>query len=427
MQQYGMPALGMFELTPVGLPILIVGVLYMYFIGRRLIPEREAPPDPSAGRAGPTYLTELLIQPGSSWAGKRLSQTGLREALSLEVVRVIRSRIRYLAPRPELLLQEGDVLLVEGPTEQIIKIKTTAGIDIKADARLGDDTVEDADNSLAEAILLVGSPLIGRTLKGFNFRERYGVRVLAVHRRGEDIRRKISQIPLRIGDVLLVEGDRFNIHALEEENVLRVLSALEGKIPNQKNAPIAVAAFLAPILLSAFEIVSFPVAVFLGVLVIFLTRTLAPEEAYRQVEWRAVFLIGSMLGLGTAIESTGTARFLAANIVQLVGGAGPLSILSMFFGLTVLLTQPMSNQAAAVVVAPVAFQTAAQLGLDPRPFAIMIALAASTSYVTPLEPACLMVYGPGNYRFFDFLKVGLPLTVIIYLIAITLVPLLWPF
>ncbi len=425
MTQAGMEPLGMFELTPVGLPVLIMGLAYMFFIGRHLIPER-AGSSASQTSEGVNYLTELVILPNSTWIGKKLAQTDLREGLSLEAVRVVRDKTRYLAPKPDLELRAGDILLVEGPTEQILKVKTTAGIDIKADVKLTDPNVEDPDNSLGEAIVMFRSPLEGRTLKGFQFRERFGVRVLAIQRRGETIRRKISKIPLQVGDVLLIEGNRYNIAALEEENVLRVLNALEDRVPNQKKAPIAILAFVVPVLLAALEWMSFPVAVLLGVLVVFLTRTLSPDEAYRQVEWRAVILIGSMLGLGAAMEHTGTAQFLAQRIVAFLGQANPLWLLSMFFALTVMLTQPMSNQAAAVVVAPIAFQTAIQLGLNPRPFAIMIALAASTSYITPLEPSCLMVYGPGNYRFMDFIKVGSLLTFLVYLLAIGLVPLLWP-
>jgi di/tricarboxylate transporter len=425
MTQSGMKPLGMFELTPIGLPILVVGIAYMYFIGSRLVPERDGKKERQSSD-GATYLTEVMILPNSAWAGKKLAETDLREGLSLEAVRVVRDKTRYLAPKPELQLREGDVLLVEGPTEQILQVKTTAGIDIKADFKLANRDVEDPDNSLAEAIVLFRSPLESRTLKEFQFRERFGVRVLAIQRRSETIRRKISKVPLQIGDVLLIEGNRYNINALEEENVLRVISALEGRIPNQKNAPIAILCFIVPILLAAFNLISFPVAVLLGVLVIFMTRTLSPQEAYRQVEWRAVILIGSMLGLGVALESTGTAEFIAQHIVGWFGQANPLWLLSIFFALTVLLTQPMSNQAAAVVVAPIAFQTAAQLGLNPRTFAIMITLAASTSYITPLEPSCLMVYGPGNYRFIDFIKVGSLLSLIIYILAITTVPLIWP-
>jgi di/tricarboxylate transporter len=157
-----------------------------------------------------------------------------------------------------------------------------------------------------------------------------------------------------------------------------------------------------------------------------LTRCITPEEAYREVEWKAIILIGSMLALGGAMEATGTAKFFAAQIVAFAGGANPAWLLTAFFVLTVLLTQPMSNQAAAVVIVPVAIQTALQLNLNPRTFAMMIAVAASCSYLTPLEPSCLMVYGPGRYRFMDFLKVGSLLTVLIYLIAIMLVPMVWP-
>ncbi|MBI1878314.1 MAG: anion permease, partial [Chloroflexi bacterium] len=158
----------------------------------------------------------------------------------------------------------------------------------------------------------------------------------------------------------------------------------------------------------------------------FLTRCITPEEAYREVEWKALILIGSMLAVGSAMEATGTAEFLAAQIVALTGQTSPLWLLTGFFALTVLLTQPMSNQAAAVVVVPVAIQTALRLDLNPRTFAMMVAVAASCSYLTPLEPSCLMVYGPGRYRFIDFVKVGSLLTILIYIVAIILVPSVWP-
>ncbi len=187
-----------------------------------------------------------------------------------------------------------------------------------------------------------------------------------------------------------------------------------------------IAIFLGVILLPTFKLVTLPVAVILGVVAVFLTRCISSDEAYREVEWKAVILIGSMLSLGAAMEHTGTAPYVAGKIVAWAGHYGPVALLGGFFLLTVLLTQPMSNQAAAIVVLPIALQTANQLGLNPRTFAMMIAVAASCSYLTPLEPACLMVYGPGRYRFRDFLKVGAPLTIVIFLIAILLVPRFWP-
>jgi di/tricarboxylate transporter len=359
-------------------------------------------------------------------ADKTLAEAGLGRDLDLTVLRVVRDKNQYLIPTAELGLEEGDVLLVQGRSEDILKVKSTSGIDIKADVKLSDPSIQTADIRLVEAILLVRSPLIGRTLKGLQFRERYGLQVLAINRRGETIRRKISQTALRIGDILLIQGHRANVAALDDDHTLRILTSLEEKLPNIRHAPVAILAFVGSLALATFGLVSFPLAVIIGTLVVFVTRCITPEEAYREVEWRALILIGCMLALGIALTNTGTADYLAGQIVSWLGNTNPFVLLTAFFILTVGLTQPMSNQAAAVVVIPVALQTAVQLGLNPRTFAMMIAVAASCSYLTPLEPSCLMVYGPGRYRFIDFVKVGSLLTLIIYLIAILLVPMIWP-
>ncbi|HZJ14999.1 MAG TPA: SLC13 family permease, partial [Chthoniobacteraceae bacterium] len=258
------------------------------------------------------------------------------------------------------------------------------------------------------------------------FRERFGLQVLGISRHGEAMHHKISTVPLRIGDLLLLQGPRERLRAMESANVVRVIGAPEEERPRVRLAPVAIAIFLGVITLPTLKLVTLPVAVMLGVVAVFLTRCLTSTEAYREVEWKAVILIASMLSLGAAMEHTGAAAYLAGKVVQWTHGLGPVAVLGAFFGLTVLLTQPMSNQAAAIVVLPIAIQTAHQLGLNPRTFAMMIAVAASCSYLTPLEPACLMVYGPGRYRFRDFARVGAPLTLLIFLIAIILVPRLWP-
>jgi di/tricarboxylate transporter len=184
--------------------------------------------------------------------------------------------------------------------------------------------------------------------------------------------------------------------------------------------------FAAALIAATFGLVSFPVAGIGGAFLMLLTRCISPEEAYRKVEWKVLILIGSLLSLGAAMEATGTGKYLAAQLIAVIGTQNPVFVLGSFFLLTVALTQPMSNQAAAIVILPIAFETAGQLDLNPRSFAMMIAIAASCSYLTPLEPSSLMVYGPGKYRFADFVKVGLPLTVLIFAIAIVMVPLVWP-
>jgi di/tricarboxylate transporter len=207
---------------------------------------------------------------------------------------------------------------------------------------------------------------------------------------------------------------------------LRALGEVEQTRPNIRRAPIAITIFLTVLGLATFKVLTLPVAMMLGAFLVFATRCVTPEEAYFDIEWKAIILVACMLGLGAAMEHTGASVYVSGLITALVGTSSPLMLLTGFFVLTVLLTQPMSNQAAAIVVLPIALQTAQQLHLNPRTFAMMIAVAASCSYLTPLEPSCVMVYGAGRYRFADFVKVGALLTVLIYIVAILLVPIFWP-
>jgi len=424
--QFGLEPIGMFELTPVGLPVLIVGLLYMMFIGKRLIPERTTQDDITESFDLRPYLAELRILPDSNLAGNTLAQSNIGRNYDLTVLAIIHEGKRKLNPLSNTLLHEGDSLLVEGASESILKIKDVKGIDIQADIKFSDEELKAEELHLAEVVLLHRSHFIGRTLKGLQMRERFDLQVVAINRRTGVVHSKIADTRLLLGDILLVQGNRNQIKALQAENAFDVLGVLDVQRFNQKQAITVVGIFAGAFILGSLKIITLPVAMLLGALLVFVTRCITPDEAYRQVDWKVLILIGCMLALGVAMQTTGTAQYLADMLTQLVGNLNPLWLLTGFFALTVLLTQPMSNQAAAAVVIPVAVQTAIQLGLNPRTFAMMIAIAASTSYLTPLEPACLMVYGPGRYRFMDFLKVGGLLTVAVFLIAIILTPLLWP-
>ncbi len=424
--QYKLAPMGMFELAPVGIPITLAGLLYMMTLGRRMIPDRF-----SADEIGGTaqslraYLTEVLVQPESPLVGKTIAQSGLGRDLDLTVLRIVRNKTESIPARGDTLINAGDIILVQGASEDILKIKDVSGIDIKADVKLADPQLEDKDTGMVEMIILPGSPLIGRTLKSQRFREHYGLQVLGVNRHGEMTHRKVSVLQLHLGDVLLVQGPLAKIEEAADDPTFRLLGELSTKRPNTRRAPIAIAIFLLTLGLATFEVMTLPVAMMLGALLVFATRCITPQEAYCDVEWKAIILIGCMLALGVAMESTGGAAYLSGLIVNAVG-SNPLLLLSGFFFLTVFLTQPMSNQAAAIVVLPIALQTAYSLNLNPRPFGMMIAFAASCSFITPLEPSCIMVYGAGRYRFADFLKVGTLLTLIIFVIAIVLVPIVWP-
>jgi di/tricarboxylate transporter len=425
---YGMAPMGMFELAPVGIPIAVIGVLYM-FLARRFVPERTASEDLIEEFGVRPYLSEIVIQPKSKLAGKTLGEANLAQQLGLTVLRIVREKDQKLAARANTTLREGDTLIVEGGQADILKIKDTAGVDIVADAKVSASDLTTENTALVEAMLLPGSPLLGRTLRRQRFRQRYGVQVLGINHHGTNVINKLRDVPLRLGDMLLLQGHPDNLTRLHENRIVRVLGTsepMEDVRPRIGRAPVAVGIFIGVLALVTAGVLNLPMAVMLGVLLIFITGCITPEEAYSRVEWKAIILIASLLGLGMAMEHTGAAKYLAWQLVSLVGTSQPLLLLTVFFALTVFLTQPMSNQAAAIVVLPVAIQTALHLEMNPRTFSMMVAIAASCSYLTPLEPSCLMVYGPGRYRFADFLKIGSLLTLLIYLIAIALVPLVWP-
>lgn len=424
MTQYGLRPIGMFELTPVGLVILGVGLAYIIILGPRLIPDRGNIDQGFDESTRKSYLTEVILMPGSRFANKSLQEARLGADMDLTVVSVMREDSQVLAPQANLILQECDRLLVEGPLDEIMKIKEVSGIELDVDVAHHKLTSDDI--RLVEGLVMSRSHWIGRSLTDLKLRERYGLQVLAINRHGETIRSKISQVVFQIGDVLLIQGNISSIQALEHDQDFRLIEEIKSRKLNLQKAPFAILAFLGAIGLATFDLLTLPIAVLAGVIVVFVSRSITPAEAYRDMEWKIIFLVGAMLGVGAALDYTGTAAYLAGLIVSWMGHMHPGWLLTAFFLLTMLLTQPMSNQAAAAVVVPIALQTAAQLGVNPRTFAIMIAVGASCSYLTPLEPAALMVYGPGRYKFLDFVKVGSLLTVIIYLIAIVMVPLLWP-
>jgi di/tricarboxylate transporter len=429
MSAYRMSPMGMFELAPVGLPVAVVGLVYM-FLARRFIPERAAPSELIEEFGVRPYLSEIVVQPGSNLAGRTLGEANVAQQLGLTVLRILRKEKNQKLPaRADTMLREGDTLIVEGSQADILKIKDTAGVEIVADAKLSDRDLAAENSALVEAVLLPGSPLLGRTLRRHHFRERYGAQVLGINHQGANVTEKLRDVPLRLGDLLLLQGPRENLARMHENRVVRVLGgseSMEAVRPRIGRAPLAIGIFVAVLALVTARVLSLPLAVMLGVLVAFTTRCITPEEAYARVEWKAIILIGSLLGLGAAMEHTGAAKYLAWQLVSFTGTSQPLLLLTVFFALTVFLTQPMSNQAAAIVVLPIAIETALHLSMNPRTFAMMVAIAASCSYLTPLEPSCLMVYGPGRYRFADFLKIGSILTLLIYAVSITLVPLVWP-
>jgi di/tricarboxylate transporter len=432
MQTGGLAPLDMFEMTPVGLVLVLLGVPYLIFLAPRLLPSRSRETTMEEVIRAGHYLTEVRVQKESLLVGKTLREARFGEQHDLNVLSVIRESGEQTTGRANTKLRAGDVLLVEGPHDAILKVKDQSGLEIKAEAKLGAVAPENEspltkdDDRVVEALVLPRSTLLHQTLKQARFRERYGVIALGIRRHGENLLSKISQVPLKVGDLLLLQGSTSDLRALEDAGAFRLIGEADTSRFSKARTLAACAIFVGVLALGVFKVLSLPVAALTGAFLIFATRCASPEETYREMEWKAIILIACMLSVGAALHTSGADAYVGGLLAGWAGSVTPVWILAGIFVFTVALSQPMSNQAAAALVLPIALQTATQLGLDARPFAMTVAFAAGCSFLTPLEPSCLMVYGPGGYRFKDFLIAGLPLTLIVMVVTLVMVPVIWP-
>ncbi len=424
---YGMKGISLFELTPVGLTLTVVGMLYIFFVGQKLIPERHKGGELTTDYKMRDYLAELLVLPGSSLVGREVRNAQIGERLDLNILGLIRGKTQTLSPSPDLVIEAGDLLLVEGKVANIMRIKDIAGIEILADVKLRDPDLTSKDVELAELTIMPGSWQANRTLKESRFRERQSLTVLAINHHGGVRRNKLSHTRLRPGDVLLVQGARVAIERIgfDRNNFMVLGEVPSSQLVRSNRAKIALVIFVLSVVVGSVGLLPFSIAFILGVVLMFLTGCLTPEEAYRGVNWEMMVLIACMIAFGDAMEKTGSARYLADLVVVYVSPYGVFAVMSAFFLLTVFLTQPMSNQASALVVLPIAVGAATSIGMNPRTLVMVVVFAASCSFLTPLEPSCIMVYGPGRYRFRDFVVAGAGLTVIVYIVVLAMVPLIW--
>ena len=419
--------IGLFEMTPIGIVLTLAGLAYVFTLGRRLIPERHKGGELTTDYKMREYLCELLVLPESALVGRAVRDAGIGEKLDLNILGIIRDKTQTLSPRPDLIIEAGDLMLVEGKVANIMRIKDTSGIEIKPDVKLKDPDLTSKDVELAEITIVPGSWLVGRTLKESHFRERQNLTVLAINHHGGVRRNKLSITKLRAGDVLLVQGARESIGrmALDRNNFIVLGELPSNMLVRKDRARYAIAIFVLVVILGSLQIMPFSIAFVLGTVLMFLTGCLTPEEGYRGVNWEMMVLIACMIAFGEAMEKTQAATYIAGLVVSYVSPYGTFWVMTAFFVLTVFLTQPMSNQASALVVLPIAINTAVATGVNPRTLVMVVAFAASCSFLTPLEPACIMAYGPGRYRFRDFVVAGSGLTVIVYVIVMLMVPMIW--
>ncbi len=430
-QRYGQAPFSMFELAPVGIITFSVGMLYMLFIGRHFLPSRGGEDSLTEQYHIREYVSELLVLPDSALVGKTLDEANINTELELNVLGIIRDGERINAPGPTERIRRRDSLIVEGKITNILRVKEEIGLEIKPDFMLNDVVLEGERVELFEVMVMRDSRLVGHTLRTLRFRQSYDLTVLAINRHGETFIEKLSDVSLRFGDVLLVQGNRDRIEPLVADRELMLLEDVSESSFRIEKRRWAIGAFFLFLALSMSKVVigydiPLAVCVLIGVMLLLATKTVRYSEMYDLIDFRLLVLIACMMSFGVAMESTGADKYLAGQINTYFGQLGGSAVLAGFFLLTVALTQPMSNQAAALVVLPVAVQTALSLGLNPRTFIVGVTYAASFSFITPLEPACVLVYTPGRYRFMDFVKIGTVLTIIVFVVSITLVPIFWP-
>jgi di/tricarboxylate transporter len=325
------------------------------------------------------------------------------------------------------VIRAGDLLLVEGEAGTIPTVLGTRGLEVKSLPGLQRSDLESDRARMVEATISYNSPFIGKTLKQLNFRHRFDLSVLAIHRRGEVVVDKVGKIRLRAGDVLLIHGREEMFDRLGQEPTMLLLESVVLPQYEPRRALGAALIFAAAIFAASLGWLDTPTAFLLGGALTMAFKCLTAEEAGSYLNIRFLVMLAGMASLGMAMEHSGAARYLADQILRLIDPGHPLALLAAFFVLTVVLTQPLSNAAAALLVVPIAIHAAQGIGADPRSLVIGVTLAASCSFITPFEPACLLVYATGRYRFVDFVKVGLPLTLLAFLLCLLIVPVLWPF
>ena len=373
-------------------------------------------------------LMMVRVPEDSTLVGKTLVESRLGDAFGLGVLGIVRAGITDLMPAPDERLQSGDTLLVKGKQSDLLMIEGLQSLEIETGAPPALGTLESEETGLTEAVLSPRSTLVGKTLRELNFRAKYGLNVLAIWREGRAYRSNLRDMPVLFGDALLLYGPRRRLRMLGSEPDFLVLTEEAQVPPRIEKAPLALLVMALVLIPVIFGWAQIAITVVLGVAAMILTGCLTMEEAYRSIDWQAVFLIAGMLPLGIAMEQSGAASFLGNGVINLVGGLGVMGVLSGLFFLTAFSSQIMPNPAVTVLMAPIAINTAVNMGVSPYPLMMAVAIAASSAFLTPVAHAAnVLVMGPGGYRFSDYIKVGFPLLLVVWLVMMLVLPFVWPF
>jgi len=426
-RETGQPPLTMFEMTLPGLVLATVGMLYMAFAGRFLLPDRTSLSGMLGQEGKRKFLARLLIPHESRYIGKKLEDLPFNRA-GARVLDVVRGEVSMRRHLRDLVLESGDRVVIKTDTGEILGLKDNGEIEFRGMDDSGFEPVTAERTVTMEASVGPNSHLRGKPIKDLKLRRKYGVYLMAVHRQEQNISRDLPEVRLQFADTVLLEGPPEGLRRLMEDGGIVNLTEPAEQAMRRSKAPIAIATIAAVMILAALGVMPIAGLAVIGAVAVMVTGCVEADEAFEAIDWPILFLIFGMLGMSLGMQETGAARLIVEKMVSLMQGLGPLAVLATVYLMTNILTEMVTNNAVAILVGPIVIALALELGYDPRPFIITVMFAASASFATPIGyQTNTFVYGAGGYKFHDFLKVGLPLNLLYAAGAILVIPYFFPF
>jgi di/tricarboxylate transporter len=423
----GLPGMHLFEVGLIGIPYAVIGIAYLALV-MRVLPNRKEFME-QLGETRREYLAEMLVQPGCHLVGQSVEKAGLRQLPGLFLIEIDRNGETVGPVGPDDVIQKNDRLVFTGIVSSIIELEKIVGLVPIADPDYEVSPKQQRRRRLSEAVISDNSPLVGKTIREADFRATYGAAVVAVHRGGQRVARKLGDVTLRPGDTLLLQVRSHFLRAHRNDPAFYLVSDVDDWRPLRRDrARLAIGVFLLLIVLMSTGLVPTLIAAALCAVLMVATGCISPGDARRSVEWQVLVTIAAAFGVGNALEKSGAATAIATTLVEHTQTWGPVAALAVIYALGSILTELITNNAAAVLMFPFCLETARLYGADPKPFLIGLILSASASFMTPIGyQTNMMVYGPGGYRFTDFLKIGAPLNLLLAIVAVILIPQIWGF
>ncbi|SUZ85907.1 uncharacterized protein METZ01_LOCUS38761 [marine metagenome] len=424
--------LGMFEFAQYGVILMGLGLLYLLFFAPRLLPSRTVTSSLTKSYHLGGYLTEMKIVEGSPLLGKTCLERGINYNYDVMVLDILREKQLITQNIRRTPLKIGDILFVRGTLENFLRMKEIEKVALLTDEKLTQSELEQEDNVLVECLLTDQSELVGRSLMSSNFRQQFGAFILAIRREGDIFRKKIAHVILQAYDTLLVYGPIKKIEGLSEKADFIVLGEVEAELRKQRFWWVSIIVILGAIILATLGIMPIMKGAIIGVAFLLALKVITPQESYQSVHWQVIVLIAALIPVGLVIQNTGTAEWIGMIISDIARMSSPKwhahILLALIYLITMILTEVSSNAATAIIMTPIAIAVSGQMGFDSRPFIFAVAFAASASFITPVGyQTNLMVYGPGGYKFSDFIRVGFPIAILFWISAIIFLPMIWPF